>query len=829
MNLPSLASLPIASPSLPALELELEVETHEKKALVASLADALARAHAQAKRRNDRAMVLEWFRPGDTHVRIRTLQTPEEGRALGGGEWVLHSTEAIQPRASAAEARPSLKTFLDDATADDLERLAVLIAEASWPSDTRRWPAAVRSVDHPLQLVGQRHFVYDGWPGIPQWDPSFPGAFEAMATNVAVREKWTLQCATTPSERTLYPFQRLVSLAFHPAIGRNVKIGVFTATGSGKTLMMSNALDNFIDDGRPAVVIMDNQVQIDNFFTKAFVHSEHARRFERATGRSAAGDLQAFKTWLRNLDVPLAAYTYTSVISARARRGGDKVLNHRDVDQLLNGRVVVFDEAHNLDKAAHGSAATTNLDELRSQLLHTSESAVMYCTATPTEALEAYFTTGAHPLASNAYAITFNDTRSPMYPPVVGRDDLIGSWQDAAQLQTYRIDPLSDFRIVRVPMVGDAIGAYMKLEREVHQRGTPCGPGLPQNWASACRRLQHKCNEGSKMACLRQYLAEAMRDFPRKVVVMVLSSTYHNMHELVKRVKEDLPHIPVESFGKADDAEAVAEARAQIAGFSDAPADTRAIAFLDADVYKESIDLANVSELILLNPPAEWTWLVQVIGRVLRGCQNAPTTGVAITTWIATHPLLPTADEVALATVLGAQRTIAEAAKRRRARDSLCSTLLRDLMQLPPDATDPNSVPVPRLRIDTRAPKKDGAFHTVARADATLDDFHRSIGAPQALRGDVLSMLGSYITEWKIATEDEIVEIVAKWAPMLLPPGHPLLSKKSKGRGGRGQGRGQGRGAGGFSGGGAGGGGRGTWRADPMQIGEAVPTRYPAL
>ena len=43
---------------------------------------------------------------------------------------------------------------------------------------------------------------------------------------------------------------------------------LYTATGSGKTAMIAQALDNFVDDKRPKVVILSNQTQVSEFFSR---------------------------------------------------------------------------------------------------------------------------------------------------------------------------------------------------------------------------------------------------------------------------------------------------------------------------------------------------------------------------------------------------------------------------------------------------------------------------------------------------------------------------------------------------------------------------------
>ena len=654
---------------------------------------------------------------------------------------------------------------------------------------------SVRTADNPLRLVVPKKSIYDAWGGISQWDPSFPAAFEAFAMDVFSKEQWSLSCSlSVESQLVPYPFQRISALAFHPRIGKDVRLGVYTATGSGKTMMMTRGLDNFVYDTRRRIVIMDSETQIDNFFSKGYAFSLHAEWYRQDQGVQASDTLKEFREWLETHGW-LRAYTYTRVTGAPARRGDDgflnSVMNNFGVyDSLLADSIVILDEAHNIFKESSG-VSDDNLSFLREQLLNANGSAMMLCTATPTPELDSFFMSPRlrTPLHTRkSYAITFNNvTSAPMYPPVVVHRELMGPGHDPSVLIAHRVDPLTQIGVMFFPLVGVEIQEYMKARQSKISAGYECR-GRPDDWKTSCRLLQNHCNFNrteeptTKLKALGLYLNSVRA---RKVVVMVLEAQYQHLDEVAKIVPDDgTRHV----FYKPTPTMSEVSIRNRIRAFSDAPANERNIAFFDGHEYREGIDLVNVSELLILNPPPDWKWFSQLVGRVLRGCKNDPTVGLCVTICAAIHPLVATADELVLSNLLVAQRPPQEKLKRERTLDSLCANLIAHTMNIAPEQIDPYAPTVQESMLHTRmiGPiQANGTYDWVPLppeiATMTSSVYASAwVGDGSGLRPNYTFLSQAYVT-MNYSAKDQLELLFAK----------NFTDRSGRGRGGRGRGRGR--------------------------------------
>ena len=537
-----------------------------------------------------------------------------------------------------------------------------------------------------LRLLGGRS---------PQEHPEFAHVFNQFAVDVAQRLRWRLE----KGER--YPYQRIAELLFHPRIAPNVRVGVYTATGSGKTRVLARALDNFIEDLRLKVVIFNQYAQLYNFVRELGGNSQYARRYlehdagvkaelanyERlygakdaaakyfsdetaselngdATKPTTLGKLRciAFRKWLSKCSVRLDIFTRAlgATGATVVREGG------------LRNRVIIVDEAHQIfvrDATTTNSKGAENLENLRAAILEATGSAVLLATATPHVDLMSIFKDeSGNSLPSNSYAVVFNDLCAPIFPRVVQADYPFNK----DPTPKLRLDPLAHLSIRLVPMEGTAIVRYMVTAlawaRKVKE--TPD----TKTRKKMQRALQiHQCNNtelpGGKASAIRAHLKNL--PYPCKVVIMsnVLSpakivalaaavGTPPGWNECIAKDNTSLDEL--ETFGKAKP-------------------DDGNVAFVNGQIFGEGVDMPNTSVLILLEPPSRWGTYTQFVGRVLRGYRNAGDVHARIMIFASVHPFYSTADEDALISMVR-EREISEPDRLQMMQGGVCAQLIASLM-----------------------------------------------------------------------------------------------------------------------------------------------------
>lgn len=533
-------------------------------------------------------------------------------------------------------------------------------------------------------------WIYDLWDTIcfkthgmqqhlrKQTIQAFAEAFREFCTTMSQRLEWEkFECGS------MYPYQRVATLLFHPRIAQDVRVGLFTSTGSGKTLVMAKGLENFIDDPRTKFIMANDQNQLDSIETSLKNNTLYGQRykkyvsFETTNNRPSAN----FNKWLSINNVYLKTFTVMSGVFASKLEGDPK--------HIFANRVIIIDEVHKITERASregtNKVGDKNLSELTTRLqTNTQGSAIMLSSATPNEQFDELF----NGIPSNCYAVVFNDflaqkvypcvrsipylttktrkekekamrdwggSQSPIMVPELPYGLCYGPYAEYWNFMSpdrIIVDPRQYFYVKYIPIIGIAINHYMDYVQKLGTETKRCSDGerclysqdkLEERECSgyACTKLQTFINKMPtkketlpvchKFEALKMHIGAIMAQVRCKIVVMIpfndSANTLHmhrDMKEFMKTNEEGL-HWECLCVTNSQNDLKVLRDFADAPPFSTDPEYKGRVLFLAGSVFNEGIGLPFVTELILYSPPLTWSQYIQCIGRVLRGCQSIVT------------------------------------------------------------------------------------------------------------------------------------------------------------------------------------------------------------
>jgi len=666
----------------------------------------------------------------------------------------------------------------------------------------------------------------DPYEGLPrQSSPGFAAAIERAAETRA--KQWSLECR----DGKPFAYQDLIRFVADPRADPNLRLGVFTPTGSGKTRQLISVLDNFYADPRPKMVILPDAVRGQfiqeiarwpNRYLKAYA------RLDPPPGNGAppsAAWLSRFEEWLQmkgrmraagtpgELAAPVRFYSYSTACGAATMRMDDAFIKHSATlgaaPHPLQRKVIVLDEVHTLvqppaERFAPGSIQMRNLDNLRGELLRRAQhSAVVGLTATPVvpgaadaNALMAFLKGADHAHAPDgAFRVVFNQLTAPMYPEI------------RYPFSRGREDPATSVYVCFVPLLDAGLVHYAEQAHKLAKAGAACGVDRPE----ACAKLAARANTafypqgvGVPPAAALQaqpglalkfaLIASWLRAEPGKTVVMVdRTHGLKVLETMLRPYADDTTVLRLERNTK----EERGAARGALARFNALPASARAILLADRRDFNEGVDMINVKRGVLL-PYGSAAAYSQAVGRFLRACKNDRGVSTSVVTLVAQHPWLVTSDEVLLARQLREADPVLAAMAAIEA-DAIGSRLVRRLAGAAATAAarrmtvhaetwvcEPGGAPGCAFRRVAFQPGLAGADVAAAIEHADAPEVRRATLAGFELYGvdydakPVRKLLEAWIATRPPAQQAELRQWRAGFPSALAPPPPPKASKKKK-------------------------------------------------
>lgn len=389
---------------------------------------------------------------------------------------------------------------------------------------------------------------------------------------------------------TLHPHQQVFELLFHPKVDKNFRCSIETPTGSGKSMMIISAIENFRNDKRPVVLL--------------FSTDTHKRSFEmELTNHLTSQDKGSWLTVHR-----CTIQSHSTFFTQASKKSS--------VEELLkDGAIFIMDESHLLwSKSSTNAPGNRNMESLRDQLMdYRSDAffrgcAVLMVSATPDNETQYIFRThrGEQMMHPSTWRLTYGGLTSVMYPENVlwPRSALTTSHiVDGEMRGRYEeiiskpLDPLKyiDFRHMRGV---EDIGSNHESNR------------INLNLIKYVLDADRKQTKQTKQASGKQYVRVGL--FAPKTAAEKFNAN---------TIENELGKVRSELWLK-DFFIIRASTNMNIQAEIQATREKDLLLIIDGKTFTEAVDLSGLDLLVITSPIKTYAEYKQVIGRIFRGCKQ---------------------------------------------------------------------------------------------------------------------------------------------------------------------------------------------------------------
>ena len=464
---------------------------------------------------------------------------------------------------------------------------------------------------------------------------------------------------------SMFGYQRLAQYVIDPRTRPDLRVSLIWRTGAGKSLGVIRILENYFQDDRPKVLVFPTESVCTSFYTELALFEN--KYLEYAIGKIGlpvysdergeldADWLEAFRDCLKMkgvphlagkpgyLKAPLRTYTYTTAMGSAVRKRTDPLFKRKPRSaNAYDNTIVVMDEAHNLVDPSRLKLPIQrkNLKLLTEELYSCANSTLLFMTATPVVScpsqgdrlLDIIKGVGRESAENGAYVLFYDSyPMTPVYAPTAAPLKNV--------LSTMHVY-VDGYNIIKMLEKEDQVKPPLKPERKLQYANLTTTDAY-------CKPKVRTGVQGMLEYAQKLYLiANHIRKQQRRVLVMIDGNKgFGTMHEILKLVVGE-ERVRIMKGKKKGEKKRNEENRAW---FNQKPYKEDACMLAEASEFKEGVSFYGCTDLVVVNPPSNWTALKQMYGRVLRSCRSSNCAPLEIRVAVAKNGLfskMPTADEV---------------------------------------------------------------------------------------------------------------------------------------------------------------------------------------
>lgn len=478
-----------------------------------------------------------------------------------------------------------------------------------------------------------------------------------------------VRCPETGTPMQAMAYQKTMAFMTRPLAMKGAndspRILAVHRTGSGKTFSMIRCAENFFNDARPTILVFPTIATVRNFYEevkrvpgrfsdwlKSILQTDDLsgvswQRIQNLLAKKRGVQYPGTKKDFDAMAAPMRAFRYTQAGGTSLKK--DPLYRLPNGPDLLNDKVIICDEFHNLVRAApEVQRYKKQLTNLRRMIYAAKNSVVLGFTATPVVDDEKNITS----LDRSQSKITEWQALLELIKGAGGathNSEGYVSYFNSMPTTTYaKTDPLEPEVALPQPTLVEMqepnairyVKEMKKLKKEDSCTGAANTIYKLQNYANAGifysqhssaktkALLEGDIDEIAAQATKLTRIAQDIASFARDGKVLVLMHRANGMKLFARLLEsvlnkmdaDDSLRTSVELYDKGKAADAALQ---RFNAPSNVDGSEVRVAVADTKEFSEGVSFFGVRHIVIASPPLSWAAYKQQLGRALRSCGHA--------------------------------------------------------------------------------------------------------------------------------------------------------------------------------------------------------------